>query len=142
MDLNNLQYGQSNDILQFIISNGIIDINDVRNCMEDMKKEELLKQHPYEIWQSKDGKWYTYLPAQGGGRVLKKRKSKKDLERIIIDYYKNKKEILLRDIFKEWSSQKLEYGEIQKQTFDRYTTDFHRFFDGSYIAGFSTLVIE
>ena len=61
MELNNLQYGQSNDILQFIISNGIIDINDVRNCMEDMKKEELLKQHPYEIWQSKDGKWYTYL---------------------------------------------------------------------------------
>ena len=30
--------------------------------------------------------------------------------------------------------QKLKYGEIQKQTFDRYTTDFHRFFDGSYIA--------
>jgi len=30
-------------------------------------------------------------------------------------------------------SQKLEYGEIQKQTFDRYTTDFHRFFDGSEI---------
>ncbi len=68
---------KSNDILQFIISNGIIDINDVRNCMEDMKKEELLKQHPYEIWQSKDGKWYTYSPAQGGGRALKKRKSKK-----------------------------------------------------------------
>ena len=44
------------------------------------------------------------------------------------------KEILLRDIFKEWSSQKFECGEIQKQTFDRYTTDFHRFFDGSYIA--------
>ena len=82
----------------------------------------------------KDEKWYTYLPAQGGGRVLKKRKSKKDLESIIIDCYKNKKEILLRDIFKEWSSQKFEYGEIQKQTFDRYTTDFHRFFDGSYIA--------
>lgn len=41
MDLNNLQYGQNNEILQFIISNGIIDINDVRNCMEDMKKEEL-----------------------------------------------------------------------------------------------------
>ncbi len=53
MDLNNLQYGQNNEILQFIISNGIIDINDVRNCMEDMKKEELLKQHLYEIWQKK-----------------------------------------------------------------------------------------
>ena len=102
--------------------------------MEAMKREELLKQHPYEIWKSKDGKWYTYLPAQGGGRVLKKRKSKKDLESIIVDYYKNSKEVLLEDLFQEWASQKLEYGEIQKQTFDRYTTDFHRFFDNSDIA--------
>jgi len=102
--------------------------------MEAMKREELLKQHPYEIWQSKDGKWYTYLPAQGGGRVLKKRKSKKDLENILIDYYKNNQEVLLEDLFQEWTSQKLEYGEIQKQTFDRYTTDFHRFFDHSDIA--------
>lgn len=132
-----MQYGQSaqnSDLLQFIIDNGIININDVQNSMEVMKREELLKQHPYEIWQSKDGKWYTYLPAQDGGRVLKKRKSKKDLENIVIDYYKNNQEVLLEDLFQEWASQKLEYGEIQKQTFDRYTTDFHRFFDHSDIA--------
>lgn len=112
----------------------MISISDVQNGMEAMKREELLKQHPYEIWQSKDGKWYTYLPAKDGGRVLKKRKTKKDLESIIIDYYKNNKEILLEDIFQEWITQKLEYGEIQKQTYDRYTTDFHRFFDDSNIA--------
>lgn len=120
--------------MRFIIDNGMINISDVQNSMEAMKREELLKQHSYEIWQSKDGKWYTYLPAQNGGRVLKKRKSKRDLENIIIDYYKNKKEILLKDIFQEWVTQKLEYGEIQKQTFDRYATDFHRFFDNSFIA--------
>ena len=85
MEWNNLQYGQNNEILQFIINNGIINVSDVQNSIEAMKKEELLKQHPYEIWQSKDGKWYTYLPAKDGGRVLKKRKSKKDLENIIID---------------------------------------------------------
>lgn len=120
--------------MQFIIDNGIINLNDVQNSMEAMRREELLKQHPYEIWQSKDGKWYTYLPAQGGGRVLKKRKSKKDLENIVIDYYKNNQEVRLEDLFQEWAAQKLEYGEIQKQTFDRYTTDFHRFFDHSDIA--------
>ena len=112
-----MQYGQSaqnSDLLQFIIDNGIININDVQNSMEVMKREELLKQHPYEIWQSKDGKWYTYLPAQDGGRVLKKRKSKKDLENIVIDYYKNNQEVLLEDLFQEWASQKLEYGEIQR----------------------------
>lgn len=134
MELNNLQYGQNNEILRFIISNGIINLGDVQKSMEAMKREELLKKHPYEIWQSKDGKWYTYLPDDGKGRVLKKRKSKKDLESIIIDYYKNKKEILLKDVFQEWSSQKLEYGEIQKQTYDRYTTDYRRFFTDSDIS--------
>lgn len=134
MELNSLQYNQGNEVLRFIISNGMIDIDDVQNHMKTMKREELLKQHPYEIWQSKEGKWYTYLPAQGGGRTLKKRKSKKDLENIVIDYYKNKKEIFLKDVFQEWLLQKLEYEEIQKQTSDRYTTDFHRFFDNSDVA--------
>ena len=120
--------------MQFIIQSGKIDINDVQNTMEAMKKKELLEKHPYKIWQGKDGEWYTYLPRQGNGRVLKKRKSKNDLENIVIEYYKTQKKILLRDIFQEWSSQKLEYGEIQKQTYDRYKTDFHRFFDNSDIA--------
>lgn len=134
MESKNLQYAQKNDILRFIIDSGMIDLNDVQNSMEAMKREEMLKQHPYEIWQSKDGRWYTYLPMQDGGRVLKKRKSKRDLENIIIDHCKNQKEVLLQDIFQEWVSQKLEYGEIQKQTYDRYTTDFYRFFAGADIS--------
>jgi integrase len=137
MELNSLQYGQSgqaSEMLQFIIQSGIINFDDVQNSMEDMKRKELLEKHPYKIWKGKDGEWYTYLPRQGNGRVLKKRKSKSDLEKIIIDYYKEQREILLSDIFQEWSSQKLEYGEIQKQTYDRYKTDFHRFFDNSDIA--------
>lgn len=120
--------------MQFIIQSGKIDISDVQNSMEDMKRKELLEKHPYKIWEGKDGEWYTYLPKRGSGRVLKKRKSRSDLESIIMDYYKNQQEILLDDIFQEWSSQKLEYGEIQKQTYDRYKTDFHRFFDNTNIA--------
>ncbi len=134
MELNNTQYAQNSDILRFIINSGMIDINDVQNSMEAMKRKELLEKHPYKIWQGKDGEWYTYLPNQGNRRVLKKRKFKNDLENIIIDYYKNQRKIVLEDIFQEWVSQKLEYGEIRKQTYDRYTTDFHRFFDNSDIA--------
>ena len=129
-----MQYRQDSEILRFIIESGKIDINDVQNSMKAMRRKELLEKHPYKIWKGKDGEWYTYLPRQGNGRVLKKRKSKSDLEKIIIDYYKEQREILLSDIFQEWSSQKLEYGEIQKQTYDRYKTDFHRFFDNSDIA--------
>lgn len=112
----------------------MIDLSDVENSIEAMKRDELLKKHSYEIWEGKDGKWYTYLPSKDGGRTLKKRKSRKDLEKVIIDFYKNQKEVLIKDIFQEWISQKLEYGEIQKQTYDRYKTDFDRFFNNTDIS--------
>lgn len=134
LNMDTLQYGENVDILQFIIKNGIIDLDSVQKSMEEMKRQESLKEYPYKIWQGKDGAWYTYLQKQGGGRTLKKRKSKKDLEDVILDYCKGQKEIHLDSIFEEWVKQKLEYGEIIKQTFDRYTTDFHRFFDGTDIA--------
>lgn len=121
-----------NELLKYAVENGMIDISYVQEQIEMKQREEILNQHPYKIWEGKDGKWYTYLSTPNNERrILKKRKSKKELENIIIDYYKNKKEILLQQIFQEWISQKLEYGEIQKQTFDRYTTDFYRFFDGT-----------
>lgn len=42
-----LRYAEGNDILRFIINNGMIDISDVQDSMEAMKREELLKKHPY-----------------------------------------------------------------------------------------------
>ena len=54
--MTNLQYGlhgQDSEILRFIIESGKIDINDVLNSMEAMKRKELLEKHPYKIWQGK-----------------------------------------------------------------------------------------
>ncbi len=56
IELTNLQYGlhgQDSEILRFIIESGKIDINDVLNSMEAMKRKELLEKHPYKIWQGK-----------------------------------------------------------------------------------------
>ena len=40
-----LQYGQDNDILRFIINNGMVNISDVQNSMDAMKrKEEILSE--------------------------------------------------------------------------------------------------
>ena len=75
MELNNLQYGQNNEILRFIISNGMINLSDVQNSMEAMKRKELLDKHPYKIWEGKDGKWYTYLPDEKKGSVQRERTS-------------------------------------------------------------------
>ncbi len=35
--------GKGNDILRFIINNGMVNISDIQNSMEAMKREEVLK---------------------------------------------------------------------------------------------------
>ncbi len=132
-----MQYAQNSDVLRFIINNGMIDINDVQKSMEAMKKEELLKQHPYKIWKGKDGKWRTYLPDEEKGRKLLKRNSKQEIELCVVDFIQQNSEenikkkiannITLQSIFPQW----LEYKQIHTNStsyIKRITADWHRFY--------------
>ena len=120
VDIHAFVVAQSNDILRFIIQSGKIDINDIQNRMEAMKRKEMLDKHPYKIWQGQDGKWYTYLP-DGEGRKLKKRKTKKEIENIVISYWKEQIENpTVDEVFENWISKKYEREEISKATCDRY----------------------
>ena len=115
--------------MRFIIDNGMINISDVQNSMEAMKREELLRKHPYKIWQGKDDKWYTYLPDKDKGRILKKRTTKKSIEDEVIGYLKSELENpTVKDVFDEWINRKLEMGEVSNPTYERYKIDFERFF--------------
>lgn len=126
MNCNNLE---KDDILNYAIQNGIINIQDVQEKIEMNKKNELLKQHPYKIWEGKDGRWYTYLPDEQKGRVLKKKTSKEAIENVLVSYYKEQSENpTIKNVFEEWISEKLIYKEISKATYDRYITDFNRYF--------------
>ena len=129
MELNNLQYGQNNEILRFIISNGMIDINDVQNSIEAMKRKELLEKHPYKIWQGKDGEWYTKLLEEDGTKKLRHRKTLKELEDVIIAHVRNRVECpTIETVFYEWMNIRLDRGEIEKSTYSRYERDFIRYF--------------
>ena len=113
--------------MRFIINNGIIDISDVQNSIEAMKREELLKKHPYKIWQGKDGKWYTYMPDNQKGRILKKRTTQKAIEDIVIQYLKMEAENpTIREVFKEWNDRRLELKKISNATHLRNTQVFNR----------------
>lgn len=119
------------EVLKYAIDNGMIDPTLVQEMIEMQKREEFLAMHNYDIWKGTNGKWYTYLPDEEKGRILKKRADKKSIEDLIVDYYRKRKEVhTLESVFYEWINEKLEFGEVQKQTYDRYLTDFHRFFDG------------
>ena len=86
------------------------------------RREEILKKHKWAISQGKDGFWRTYLPdeTKPSKRKLVKRKSKIDIEYLVIDYiegrdYLNKKkEILFKDLYKEWIESKGRNIRIQR----------------------------
>lgn len=120
----------SNEILQYAISQGIIDLSDVTKQIDMNKKQKYLKQHPYSIWQGKNGKWYTKLFNEiTEKKVLKKRNTQEEIEDMVVKYYENQeKNPTIKNIFYMWTEEKLKFGEITKSTVDRYEADFNRFF--------------
>lgn len=111
------------------MENHIIDLSYVQEKIEMAKREEILKQHSYKIWQGKDSKWYTYLPDKKNGRKLVKRNSLKGVEDVVILFWKSEMENpTVKEIFIEWADRKLETGEIKSPTYERYKIDFGRFF--------------
>lgn len=117
------------ELLKFAIENGMFDTALVQEKIEMQRREELLKKHPYAIWEDKNGIWHTYLPSADKGRVPKKRKNKEDLIKLIVEFWKEETENpTVRDIFYQWLDDKLAYHEISKATYDRYETDFRRYF--------------
>lgn len=123
------------NLLNFMIEKGIINYERIQIQFAMAQREELLKEHPYEIWEGKNGKWYTYLPDEEKGRVLKKRTTQTAIEDVVIKYIKEHKDVpYIRTVFTEWVNQKLEYKEIRKQSYDRYCSDFERFFSKAAIS--------
>lgn len=120
------------DLLKFAIENGMIDAAYVRDMIEMQKRKEILEKHPYKIWEGKDGKWYTYLPDEEKGRVLKKRKSEKLIQDCVVEYYiEIEQHPCFREAYSRWISEKEEFEEIGKDSITRYDNDFKRFFPES-----------
>lgn len=118
-----------NEILQFALENGMIDESTIQEKMIMNERRKFLEMHENEIWQGSDGKWRTYLPDEEKGRKLLKRTSEEKINNAIIEFYKKREtEPTIEYVFNAWVNKKIEYGEIKKQTYDRYHTDFDRFF--------------
>ena len=117
------------ELLKFAIEHGMIDTAYVRDMIEMQKRKEILEKHPYKIWEGKDGKWYTYLPDEENGRVLKKRKTEKDIQNCIVEYYLEiEQHPCFREAYNRWIAEKEEFEEIGKDSITRYDNDFKRFF--------------
>ena len=113
--------------LNYLIDNEIIDLPNIQSIIEMKKKQELLNNHPYKIWEGSNGKWYTYLPDETKGRVLKKKSTKEDIEDVVIAYWD---EIInsptIEEVFNEWNDYRLELKKISKSSHTRLKQVFKR----------------
>lgn len=114
-------------IQNYALSKGIIDMSTLETQVEDMERIRYLEMHRFKIWKDDHGYWITHLPDQK--RTLIKKWTREELEDVIIKFYREEEFApTLRQAFTEWVEKKLSYGEIQRQTYDRYKTDFDRFY--------------
>lgn len=78
------------DILNFLQSQGIIDLDDVQEKMKEQERQRLLSKHNYKIFfDDKDNRWKTTVPDETkktGRRIIAKR-NRIDLDNELIAYY-------------------------------------------------------
>ena len=81
------------DLLKLALENGILDIQHIQHEIQMRENEKYLNQHPYSIWEGKNGKHYTYIQDDDTDkRKLVKRNTKEEIEKVVIDYWKSKVE--------------------------------------------------
>ena len=120
-------------ILQELIRYGIINEKELEEKLVMSKRQEHLRQHPYQIWYSeKNDRWYTYLPdpSRPGGRRMVKRKNRDDVEQAVFDFYEEMKHRkTVRMIFYAWLKEK-QYN-VESQTILKYENVFKRFIEST-----------
>lgn len=125
--------------MKYIEENGIIDLAYVQEQIEMKRREEILKNHHYSIWYSeKEDAWYTHLPddSKSNNRKKIKRKRKKDLEKVIYDYYSSFETVTVEDeqentlsiesLFYEFMRHKV--NEVNSGTIKRMMADWNKFY--------------
>lgn len=120
-----------NEMLSFALENGMIDINTIQAQIEMNERQKYLDMHTSRIWQSTDKKWYTYVEdaTKPSGKKLIKRKTEYELNDFLVEYYKQYVERqTVEKTYKEWIERKIKFGEISKQTIQRYENDFVKYF--------------
>lgn len=116
------------ELLKYAVENGIIDAALVQQKIEMREREELLKKHPYSIYQGSDGKWYSYLPDKTGRKKIKATLQSKIEDKVVEYWRQQESDPTVKDVFSDWLKCKLSHEEISRATYDRYKVDFNKFF--------------
>ena len=117
-----------NELLKYVIQNGMIDPVQVQLEIEKLQRKEFLKKHKNAIWQGADGRWITYLDCGKGRRMIRKR-TLEEIEDEIISYWQNKmSNPTIKEAFDEYNDGRLELNQISAASHMRYKQDFVRYY--------------
>lgn len=136
MNKEKLPLDNQDELLQYAINNGILDLQYIQKQIDMDKRKKILSEHPYDlIYNKKRGRWFTRFLVDGE-YVQRHRATKDELEDLIVDYYKNNckfdnepEEIKypFTKAYDRWIEAQEEYGK-HPNTIYKYTSDWCRFF--------------
>ena len=116
-------------MLNFALESGMIDLSTIQMQIGMNERKKYLEMHPFSIWEDKQGTWHTYLPDEKG-RVHKKRKTEKEIQNVVVDYWKGETENpTINDVFNEWNDRRLELKKIGAATHQRNRQYYERHYD-------------
>ena len=118
---------QDRELLQYALEHGMINMSYVQEQVNMNKRKELLEKHPYAITQGKDGKWRTYIPVEGGRKLLKL-STKEKIEDRLVEYYKSIEEApkTFNDMYFKW--REVQDALVTHNSSVKYDTDYKRYF--------------
>lgn len=115
------------DFLKYAVENGILDLEKIQDSVDMQKRNRILAKHPYKIWHSEsNGRWYSYIPDIKKGRKQISKLTEKEVQDVIVEYWREEETPRFMSLFKEWSERKLDSGKIAKNTYDRYVEIYNR----------------
>ena len=98
----------------------------------DNMAKKYLSRHPYQIWQNKNGRWFSYLPPEEGEKKRRQisSKTKEELEKKIVSYWNGQEDNpTVEEVFEEWLKFKQEFDNIKQATVCRNRVEFNGYFD-------------
>ena len=127
------------ELLRYILERDNLSLDGVVSDYMKVRKEQILANHPYTIFQSKDGRYRTYIkdPSMSSGRRMIAKSSREKLEDAIVEQYNAMSEDLisanttLASLYPDWIEYKALH--VEYTTINRVKKDWKRYYEDAAI---------
>ncbi len=119
----------NSDLLHFAIDSGMISLEEIQLKFKMKKEAEIIARHKDAVWKAKNGLICTHYTDAQGKRHFVKRRSMADMNTFLLGLYGPDACSPKMDVmYRLWIDEKLEHGDIKRQTYDKYDNIYRRFF--------------